>query len=192
MTAARPHGETMLKNAFLFAGSALALALLAPSLLPLLAVAPPPGDVARSVARMQIETPASVVSPVALSDGFREKTLLADRGGQYSVDALIEGESVHMLVDTGATMVAISADLASRLGVTPEPGKPKWTMHTANGDSTASPVLLKNVSLGSIYMNDVEALIVDRSAGEVNLLGESFLKRLASVEQRNGMLVLRQ
>jgi predicted aspartyl protease len=41
-------------------------------------------------------------------------------------------------------------------------------------------------------MNDVEALILAPEAGEVNLLGESFLKRLVSVEQHNGALVLRQ
>jgi predicted aspartyl protease len=41
-------------------------------------------------------------------------------------------------------------------------------------------------------MNDVEALILAPEAGEINLLGESFLKRLVSVEQRQGMLILRQ
>jgi predicted aspartyl protease len=41
-------------------------------------------------------------------------------------------------------------------------------------------------------MNDVEALILTPGAGEVNLLGESFLKRLVSVEQRDGVLILRQ
>jgi predicted aspartyl protease len=41
-------------------------------------------------------------------------------------------------------------------------------------------------------MRDVPALIADRRAGPVNLLGASFLKRLSSVEQRNGVLVLRQ
>jgi predicted aspartyl protease len=41
-------------------------------------------------------------------------------------------------------------------------------------------------------MNDVEALILTPEAGEANLIGESFLKRLVSVEQRNGMLILRQ
>ncbi len=41
-------------------------------------------------------------------------------------------------------------------------------------------------------MNDVEALVLAPEAGEVNLLGESFLKRLLSVEQRDGMLILKQ
>jgi predicted aspartyl protease len=54
------------------------------------------------------------------------------------------------------------------------------------------PTVLRSVSLGGLYASDVEALILTPDAGEVNLLGESFLKRLVSVEQRNGTLVLRQ
>ena len=96
-----------------------------------------------------------------------------------------------MLVDTGATMVVISAQLADRIGLSVESGK-KWRMHTANGDTLATETTLASLDLGSIYMTDVPALIADRSAGDVNLLGASFLRRLASVEQRNGTLFLRQ
>ena len=58
--------------------------------------------------------------------------------------------------------------------------------------STAAPTRLRSLSLGGLYMNEVAALILAPEAGAVNLLGESFLKRLMSVEQRNGTLVLRQ
>jgi len=51
---------------------------------------------------------------------------------------------------------------------------------------------LPNVDLGGVYMKDVQALIAARSAGPVNLLGASFLKRLTSVEQRAGVMTLRQ
>ena len=96
-----------------------------------------------------------------------------------------------MLIDTGATMVVISADVADRLGLSVESGR-KWRVHTANGDAYATEAVLPSIDLGTVYMSNVPALIADRSAGSVNLLGASFLKRLASVEQRNGMLVLRQ
>jgi aspartyl protease family protein len=96
-----------------------------------------------------------------------------------------------MLVDTGATMVMISADLADRLGLSAAGGR-KWKIRTANGDSVATETVLPSIDLGTIYMKDVPALIADRGAGQVNLLGASFLKRLSSVEQRNGLLVLRQ
>ena len=179
----------MLKSAIVFAAGALAVTLVAPALLPYLLAGSPPPRVADSLASAPVAATA-VTTPA--SDGFRETSIAADAGGQFSTDVLIEGERVHMLVDTGATMVSISADVAARLGVRPDPARPKWRIHTANGDFIASPAILRSVSFGALYMNDVEALVLDRRAGEVNLLGASFLKRLASVEQRNGVLLLRQ
>ena len=175
----------MLKTALIFAGGACVLALFAPQLLLSLQSAPSP---APPVAAAE----ASPVEPARQpSDGYGEKSIAADAGGQYSLDVLIGGQNVHMLVDTGATMVVISAAVADRLGLSPEAGR-KWRVHTANGDSIATEAVLPSVDLGTIYMKDVPALIADRSAGDVNLLGASFLKRLASVESRNGVLVLRQ
>jgi aspartyl protease family protein len=129
--------------------------------------------------------------PQRESSGYREALLEADQRGQYAGDALVNGLPVHMLVDTGASDVFVSASTAHRLGLTPSGGR-KRAIQTANGQSTASPTVLRRVSLGGLYMNDVEALILTPEAGEVNLLGESFLKRLVSVEQREGMLILRQ
>ena len=98
---------------------------------------------------------------------------------------------VRMLVDTGASDVVVSASTAARLGLA-RSGERERAIQTANGRSKASPAVLTHVSFGGIYMNDVEALILAPEAGEVNLLGESFLKRLVSVEQRDGLLILRQ
>ncbi len=53
-------------------------------------------------------------------------------------------------------------------------------------------MVLDSVSFGGLYMNAVQALILEPGAGEANLLGASFLKRLVSVEQRDGILILRQ
>jgi aspartyl protease family protein len=122
---------------------------------------------------------------------YRETTLRADAHGQYAGDALINGSPVRMLVDTGASDVVVSASTAARLGLTPSRG-PARAIVTANGRSTATPTVLRRLSFGGLYMNDVEALILAPEAGEINLLGESFLKRLISVEQREGMLILRQ
>ena len=179
----------MIGRAFLFAGMSLGGALLVASYLADLApeaaaVAPPP------VAPPPVEDSPPPSADVAAS-GYREASLRADAKGQYSADAMVNGSAVRMLVDTGATFVSVSAATASRLGLVPGPGA-KWRIATANGESLASPVVLRNVSLGGLYMDDVEALILAPEAGDVNLLGASFLKRLVSVEQRDGALVLRQ
>ena len=107
------------------------------------------------------------------SSGYREALLEADQRGQYAGEALINGLPVHMLVDTGASDVFVSASTAHRLGLTPSGGR-KRAIQTANGQSAATPALLRRVSLGGLYMNDVEALVLAPEAGEINLLGESF------------------
>ena len=73
---------------------------------------------------------------------------------------------VRMLVDTGASDVFVSASTAARLGLVPSGGR-KRMIQTANGQSTASPTILRAVSLDGLYMNDVEALILAPEAGEV-------------------------
>jgi aspartyl protease family protein len=141
-------------------------------------------------------TPAADVAvserqPETRTSGYREASLAADSRGQYAAHALVDGLPVRMLVDTGASVVAISAATAARLGLVPAPG-PKWRLRTANGESVASPVVLESVSFGGLYLRDVQALILAPEAGDVNLLGASFLKRLVSVEQRDGILFLKQ
>jgi aspartyl protease family protein len=123
--------------------------------------------------------------------GYREALLEADGRGQYAADALINGALVRMLVDTGASDVFVSASTAARLGLVAS-GERRRAIQTANGRTIAAPTVLTHLSFGGLYMNDVEALILAPEAGDINLLGESFLKRLISVEQRDGMLILRQ
>jgi len=148
---------------------------------PVVAASAPAAPVAKAPAPQQ-QRPSS---------GYREALLEADQHGQYAAEVSINGIRVRMLIDTGATQVCVSASTARRLGLSPAEGR-KLLIQTANGQSTASPTILRTLSFDGLYMNDVEAIILAPEAGEVNLLGESFLKRLVSVEQRNGALVLRQ
>ena len=147
-----------------------------------------PASVAEAPAPAAAASPAP---PEPEASGYREASLEADGRGQYAAGVLINGVPVRMLVDTGASQVCVSASTAARLGLSPSGGR-RFTIKTANGLTTASPTILRSVSLDGLYMDDVEALILTPEAGEVNLLGASFLKRLVSVEQRGGMLILRQ
>ena len=181
----------MLKNALIFAIAALAIAFAAPSLMVGLGGRAAPG--APSPAPL---APAPVAfATVAAADpapGYRAASIVADAGGQYRARALIEGQDVDVMIDTGATVVALTSETAARLGVAVDHSRPRWNMNTANGIVLANPVTLRSVSLGAIYMNDVQGVVMPPGASSVNLLGASFLKRLVSVEQRDGMLVLRQ
>lgn len=178
----------MLKNAVFFATATLLIGLSAPSIFSERVAAPAASGPAAPAAVVPIAATAATDS----DSGYREASIPADAAGQFHTNALIEGQVVDVLVDTGATTVALTADTAARLGVAADPSTPKMRVSTANGDSFVSPVVLRNVSLGSIDMNDVPAVVMAPGAGTANLLGASFLKRLAGVEQRDGVLVLRQ
>jgi aspartyl protease family protein len=127
----------------------------------------------------------------AWGDGA-EASIDADYGGQYSTQVAINGMPVTMMVDTGATMVVISYKTASRLGLQVLDADYTGRTQTANGVAAVAPVTLREVTIGPIYLGDVKALVAARNAGDLNLLGMSFLKRLASVEQKSGRLILRQ
>jgi len=183
----RAFWTDMYRNAVLFAAGGLALAALAPSLFTRGNDATPdPGALSAGPVADAKPPDAQAAGP-----SFREAVLPADPRGQYGADAVVNGVPVRMLVDTGASIVVLSAATAGRLGLAAD-SRAKLRVQTANGVTSATPVVLHNVSLGGLYMNDVQAVILPPEAGEVNLLGASFLKRLMSVEQRNGTLVLRQ
>ncbi len=181
----------MLKNALIFAIAALTIAFAAPSFMVGPGGRAAPGGPSPAAIAPAPAAPATVAA-VEPAPTYRAASIVADAGGQYRARALIEGQDVDVMIDTGATVVALTSETAARLGVALDPSRPRWKMNTANGVALANPVTLRSVSLGAIYMDDVQAVVMPPGASSINLLGASFLKRLVSVEQRDGMLVLRQ
>lgn len=107
--------------------------------------------------------------------GRASVTLSADRGGHYMVQGQINGGSVRMLLDTGATLIALPASDATRLGIDYKKGKPHY-VNTANGVTTAYKVTLNTVKVGDIELNQVEASVQEQGL-PIILLGMSFLNR---------------
>ncbi|WP_293777518.1 TIGR02281 family clan AA aspartic protease [uncultured Oxalicibacterium sp.] len=103
-------------------------------------------------------------------------TLKADVQGHFVVQGQINGGSMRMLVDTGASMVAMPASDARRLGIDYRKGKPVY-INTANGVTTAYQVMLDSVKVGDITLNQVDG-VVQESGLPFVLLGMSFLKRM--------------
>lgn len=129
-------------------------------------------------------------SEVAVAYG--EVDLPADRMGQFRSEVFVEGTRVQMLIDTGASLVSLSAEDAARAGVYALPTDRKVTMLTANGQAQATLVKLRKVEIGSIELTDVDAIVMGPNQGKTSLLGMSFLKRLSSVQTRDGRLALKR
>lgn len=109
-------------------------------------------------------------------------TLSADGRGHFIADGQINGGSVRMMVDTGATMISLPAYDAARLGIKYKDGR-KVQVRTANGVAPAYMVKLDTVKIGGIVLHQVDALVQERGL-HIPLLGMSFLNRTEM--QRNG------
>ena len=120
----------------------------------------------------------------------RSVFLRADRRGHFEVDARINGRPVPVMVDTGATSVALRFEDAQRLGIRPAPSDFDVPIATANGTTRAARVVLDEVRIGEVRVARVEALVVPARTLGTNLLGMSFMKRLGKVEMKGDRLVL--
>ena len=116
-----------------------------------------------------------------------EIVLQRNRDGHYLADGEINGRRVTFLLDTGATQVALSAELARELGL--QRGSPV-TLSTAAGPVQGYSVRLASVRLAGIEMRDVGALVSDGLEPGLVLLGMNFLKRL-EMTQRGDKLILK-
>ena len=119
--------------------------------------------------------------------GNLEVLLQQNRAGHYVATGAIDDVPVVFLVDTGATDVAVSREVAERIGL--EKGF-RVTVNTANGTAYGWNTVLDKVTLGNIEMTAVPATIMP-GLGQEALLGMSFLKRLTLI-QRGEELLIRQ
>jgi len=116
--------------------------------------------------------------------------LQADRRGHYLTEAEINSRPVPVLVDTGATLIALRYEDARSMGLINPGDKFDVRVRTANGEGRGRLVTLRSVTVGTITVRDVQAMVAEQGALATNLLGMSFLKRLARFEVQRGQLVL--
>ena len=122
----------------------------------------------------------------------RSVTVHPDRQGHFRVNARVDGRNLDFMVDTGASVVALTASDAARLGIRPFSSEFTASVKTANGTVKAAPVQLSSVDVGGLKVRSVMALVLpDKALGE-NLLGLSYLRRLRRFEYARGKLVLEQ
>lgn len=101
--------------------------------------------------------------------------LAADARGHFVTQGSINGGSVRLLVDTGATLVAIPARDATRLGIDFRKGE-SGVVQTAAGPSPAYRVRLDAVQVGDVIIHQVDGVVMVEGL-DIVLLGMSFLNR---------------
>ncbi|MEJ0023848.1 MAG: TIGR02281 family clan AA aspartic protease [Alphaproteobacteria bacterium] len=110
--------------------------------------------------------------------------------GHFWADVDIDGVSTRMMIDTGATYVALAPRDARRLGIDMAGLRYVVPMSTANGDTFAAMVVLDSVSIGTLKVNDVQAAVMRENTG-ASLLGMSYLERLGGYAVEGEALRLR-
>ena len=110
--------------------------------------------------------------------------------GHYWAEADIDGRAVRVLVDTGASVVALTREDALRLGLRLSPADFNRTVETASGPVKAAAVELDHVAVAGARVDKVRALVVEKGLPH-SLLGMSYLGRLSAFEARPSGLTLR-
>lgn len=146
------------------------------------------GDIVRVVDRM-----FSIVTPDPDITASIPNHVWVDRNanGDFNVRVQVNGASLPMMIDTGASSVVLTVDAARTAGLPVDLLKYDITIETAKGRSFAAAVVLDRIRIGNIVERRVPALVVRRGDLRMSLLGMSFLQRLDSFELRGQQMVLR-
>ena len=143
--------------------------------------------VAIPVARPQAVAPA--VPVVEAADGPLETVLDRSGGGHFYTAADVNDEPIRFLVDTGASMVALTIEDARRAHVAFDPAQFTVIGKGASGDVRGQAVRIASVVLDGKRATDISGVVLESS--EVSLLGQSYLRHVDTVEIKGDRMRLR-
>jgi len=126
--------------------------------------------------------------PIVTEGGNVELRAASD--GHFQADAHINGTQVRLLVDTGATTLALAPQDAERVGYDLNALSFDRPVNTANGRTYVAYVMVDSMSIGSIHLEDIAAT-VHRDGLDISLLGMNVLDRLSGFERQGDKLLLR-
>jgi aspartyl protease family protein len=118
--------------------------------------------------------------------------LKANASGHFETEAEINGRSIGVMVDTGATMVALTWEDAERAGIYLRSSDFTHETQTANGKAKIAPIKISAISVGGITVRNVNGAVAEPGKLKQTLLGMSFLNRLSRVEMQSKTLILKE
>jgi aspartyl protease family protein len=135
--------------------------------------------------------PGSAMSVEESSNGVTEVRLRRRLDGHFTANVEVNGKTMSMIVDTGASTIVLRPEDAAKAGIDVSRLTYKVPVLTANGRTVAARVYVDKVAIGPLDRQRVEALVAQRGAMTQSLLGMSFLSRLRSYEFSGDFLTLR-
>lgn len=112
--------------------------------------------------------------------------------GQFIARGDVNGAAASFLIDTGASTVVLKQSDAEHAGIDTATLSFTVPLSTANGETKAAPVRLRSVTVGTIRIEGIEALVAAPGSLNENLLGMTFLRRLRHYELSGDFITLRE
>ncbi len=123
------------------------------------------------------------------SGSFDAVELERQPDGHFYAEGDVGGTSIRLMVDTGASMIALSAADARKLGFDWNASELQHVGRGVNGDVLGKPVQLDSVTIGDLQADNIEAVIIPEGL-DVSLLGQSFLSRVDNVQIEGDRMTL--
>lgn len=129
--------------------------------------------------------------PNITSHQIRTASLRKEGDGHFWATAYVNGEPVKFLVDTGASLVALSLRDARKIGLDTDKLEQNAEVRTAAGRVKAAVTTINRIEIDGVTVKNVQAVIIDKGL-EHSLLGMSFLNRLDGWDVTPTAIVIRQ
>ena len=133
--------------------------------------------------------PVVEIAASASSGERRETTLEREGNGHFYTHAKVNGELMRFIVDTGASVVALTVEDAERLGIPVNPASFEVVGEGASGPIRGQNLILDSVEIEGKRVEDVRAVVLEGS--RLSLLGQSYLSRMGEVQMKGDYMVLR-
>lgn len=147
---------------------------------------------ANNVESDEVHIEREVIAPMKVEPISQGSVISIPRtNGQFFTQGRVNSGSVHFLIDTGASTVALTPEDAQKAGIHLRDLVFDRPVDTANGRTMGASVKLRDVSLGGVRVTNVEAIVLKEGLS-VSLLGMTFLGKLQKVEVMPNQMVLRR
>jgi aspartyl protease family protein len=158
----------------------IAVGVVAGFAIPVERTAPPPPV---QIAAVTPATPSPTSYPV-------DTVLKRSDNGHFYVDAEVNGQLVHFVVDTGAGVTALTKADAQRVGIPFSPAQFTVIGRGASGDVRGQEITINRLAIAQKVVWDVRAVVLDDGL-DVSLLGQNYLSKIGKVEIAGDQMTLR-
>lgn len=125
----------------------------------------------------------------ALTGWGHEVVLDREHDGHFYADVYVDGVPSRMLVDTGASVVALTGEDALAMGLYWNEAEVAPVAQGASGAVYGVNTTLPRMRVGEFEAQDVRAIIIPEGLA-ISLLGQSFLETVGNVRIADNRMVL--